>query len=265
MAASAGGTTGIVATGANGLTFTGVVTAGSIDASALTGVLTVTAAPANAVTIRGGSAADVITGSASADLIVGGNGADSITGGAGNDSIDLTETTAAVDKFTFSGAAVAAGAAPTAMLTANGFDTIIGFGATDTINVNALGDNTTTTALTAITAAAAQGALTNDNAIVISATGAAASLTTAGTATITDFTNLTQVAAYLTERFTVTASANRDVIVFNNTSGNNDTTFVYSLSNSAADTTIDAADLVLVGQITHVAGTALTNSNVVFA
>ena len=114
MTASAGGTTGIVATGVNALTFTGVVTAGSIDASALTGVLTVTATPANAINIKGGSAADVITGSAAADLITGNNGADAITSGTGADSIILTETVAAVDTITTTiGAAYTTAAADT--------------------------------------------------------------------------------------------------------------------------------------------------------
>jgi Ca2+-binding RTX toxin-like protein len=105
---SAGATTGIVVTGNNAMTFTGVVTAASINATALTGILTVTAAPANAVNIIGGSAADVITGSTAADSITGGNGADTITSGTGADSIVLTETVAAVDTIvTTEGAAPA--------------------------------------------------------------------------------------------------------------------------------------------------------------
>jgi hypothetical protein len=97
LAPSAGATSGIVVTGNNAMTFTGVVTAGSINASALTGILTVTGVVANAVTITGGSAADVITGSAAADSITGGNGADTITSGTGSDSVVLTETIAAAD------------------------------------------------------------------------------------------------------------------------------------------------------------------------
>jgi len=87
---SAGSTSSTVtASGINGLTFTGVVTGVSLlDASALTGVLTVTAAPAGAITIRGGSGADTINGSTSADLIVGNAGNDTLLGAAGNDSID---------------------------------------------------------------------------------------------------------------------------------------------------------------------------------
>jgi hypothetical protein len=107
----------IVATGNNGLTFTGAVTgAGTIDASALVGVLTVTGAAAAAITIRGGSANDTINGSAAADLLVGnaGNdallgagGADTIQGDAGTDTItggtgvDTMTGGAAADTFAF--------------------------------------------------------------------------------------------------------------------------------------------------------------------
>jgi hypothetical protein len=260
MTASAGGISGIVATGVNALTFTGIVTAGSIDASAITGILTVTAAPANAVTIRGGSAGDTINGSGAADLIVGGNGADTITGAAGNDSIDLTESTAAIDKFVFSG-----NTALSTQLTANGVDTIVGFGATDLINVAALGDGGTPSGLTAISGAAAAENLTTDRAIVISTTGAAANLTLGGTATVTDFTNMTQIAAYLSERFTsAIAGTQKNVIIINNTSGNNDTSYVYSLIDAGTQGTV-AAEIQLMGTITHTAGTPLTAANVVYA
>ncbi len=121
------GSTGstIVATGVNGLTFTGIVTGASlIDASALTGVLTVTAAPAAALTIRGGSANDVVNGSASADLLVGGSGDDTLSGAAGSDVIqggdgadaitgaagaDNLTGGAGIDTFIFDGTAGAAG------------------------------------------------------------------------------------------------------------------------------------------------------------
>lgn len=255
----------IIATGVNPLTLTGVVTAASLDASALTGILTVTAAPANSITIKGGTKADVITGSTANDSITGGEGADTITAGAGSDVVILTETTAAIDKVVFSGVAVANDGTAGTQVTANGVDVITGFAAGDLINVAALGGGTTPSGLAAITAPAAQAALTTDRAIVISATGLAASLTLLGTAVITDFTNMTQVGAYLTERFTVTADAQLNVIVFNNTSGSNDTSYVYTISNVGTDTTIDVADIFLVGTITHTAGTALTAANVVYA
>jgi Ca2+-binding RTX toxin-like protein len=226
-------------------------------------VLTGTAA---SDTINGLAGADTISGAAGNDFLVGGEDADVITGGAGNDSIDLTETVAAIDKVVFDGAVLLAAASVSTQLTANGLDTIIGFGAIDTINVAALGDGTTGAGLADVVAAAAANslALTTDRSIVINATGLAASLTTLGTAVITDWTNLTQVAAYLDELVTVTASNQHNVIVFNNTSGANTTTYVYTLSNVGADVTVDAADIGLVGIITHAAG-SMVAAQVVYA
>jgi hypothetical protein len=243
--------------GANAMTFTGAVTAGAINASALTGILTVTAAPANAITITGGTAADVITGSAAADLITGGNGADVITGSAGNDSVVLTETTSAADKLVF-----ITGANAAAVLAANGMDTITGFGSNDTLNIAALGDGTTTaTGLTTVNTAAAQGALTDDTVVILNVAGTAASLTTGGTAAVTDFTNMTQVAAFLSERYTTTDDANQENVIVWNVGT---TTYIYHIDTIAAGTTaIAAAEIVLLGTITQ--GAALVAANLVYA
>jgi hypothetical protein len=99
---------------------------------------------------------------------------------------------------------------------------------------------------------------------VISTTGAAANLTTAGTATVSDFTDLTAVATYLSERFTGAAN-DEAVFVINYTGGANDTSFVYTFIESGAAVTITAAELALVGIVTHTAGTALTADNIVYS
>lgn len=57
----------------------------SIDGSAMTGALTVTAGGANG-TIKGGTDADSLTGGAGRDVITGGDGIDTISGGAGIDT-----------------------------------------------------------------------------------------------------------------------------------------------------------------------------------
>jgi S-layer protein len=78
-------------TGANALTTTatnGIITAKVIDASAMTGALTMGVAAASGVTtITGGSAADTLLGDA-ASTINGGAGNDTITGGTGNDTLN---------------------------------------------------------------------------------------------------------------------------------------------------------------------------------
>jgi len=246
---------------AGSVTLTGATASGSIDLTGGTGTST--------INVSGTSGAfTAITGGAGVDTISTGTGTAVITGAAGNDTITLGATGTTVQKVVFSGGVIADAAAVAAQVTANGVDTINGWIATDTINVSALGDGTTGQAQTAITAAGLQGALTSDRSIVISTSGAAANLTTASATTIAlaDFTaaTLTNLAAYLSERLTVTASAQHNVLVINDTAAGVNKTFVYTLSNVGNDTTIDAADIALVGIINN-GGNALATANVVFA
>jgi S-layer protein len=189
-----------------------------------------------------------IGGSAQADIITGGAGNDIISAGGGNDTINLAA--GGSDKFNFYTHA------------GNGTDTINGFNGAagnDTLNVGTLGSGAITGPATVITSAATQQALTDTLAYLITTTGAAANLTTGGTAAVTDWTNLTQVGAYLSERFTATAGASDNVFVVN--TGN--TSYVYSFVD-AAGTTLVAGELALVGVVNN-GGTALTASSIVFA
>ena len=71
----------LILTGAQAITFTGVVTADQLNASGMTGAATVT------MTGGGGANSMTITGTANLDTLIGGTVADIITGGAGNDLI----------------------------------------------------------------------------------------------------------------------------------------------------------------------------------
>jgi len=270
------GTQSVTVTNALGGFTLGTVVADTLTTTGVTGAVSATLGnTSSGAVFSGGNGNTTITGTGLADQISVGSGTNVITGGAGSDSIILAASHSNVSKIVFSGAAAGletaaagtAAAALTADLNANGSDTISNFNsAVDTLNIVALTSTTATiTAGTAITSAAAQGALTTDKAIVINTTGAAANLTTGGSATITDFTNKTQVAAYLAERFTTTAKAQFDDFIINNTSGTNNTSYVYVLDHIANDTSIAAADLILVGTIIHTPGSALTAANVVFA
>jgi len=99
MAPTAGGTGAIVVTGGNALTIAGVLTANSINGSAMTGVLTVGSATVftgSATSITGGAGNDSLSGSTANDIISGGAGTDAIRGGQGN---DILTGGAGVDTF----------------------------------------------------------------------------------------------------------------------------------------------------------------------
>jgi Ca2+-binding RTX toxin-like protein len=83
-----GGKANVTLSGANGLTFAGVVTADSLDASAVSGAISMAAGANTATTIAGGIGGDTLRGTAAlANNISGNAGDDSIFGGAGNDTL----------------------------------------------------------------------------------------------------------------------------------------------------------------------------------
>lgn len=77
----------VAITGSQNLTLGGAVDADAINASAFTGVLTISTAPARAVQVTGGSGADTLIGGTGGDIINGGDGNDVINGGAGSDQL----------------------------------------------------------------------------------------------------------------------------------------------------------------------------------
>lgn len=197
----------------------------SFNASAFTGVLT-------------------FVGSAAADVVTVGSGNDVITAGGGNDEINLSAGGA--DKLVFSATA------------SNGRDVITGFASDDSLNVAGLGDGTLTALISTISSASATNVdITDAGVYIINTTGAAGNLKTGGTAAVTDWTNLTQVAAYLEERFD--AADNDDGAFVVNTGT---TTYVYSLTD-AGDATIAAGELALVGVLSSTGN--LQAANVVLA
>lgn len=127
------GTTAVVINGNNNVTLTGVATAGSINASGLTGTAAFSNAgkatsgvtnivgsanadtivgSATATSIDGGAGNDDITGGAAADYILGGAGNDAINGGAGNDIIhgDAGDDTITVNAGTVNNVTIDGGA-----------------------------------------------------------------------------------------------------------------------------------------------------------
>lgn len=201
----------------------------------------------NGIDVNAATFTGVLTlaGSASADIIKGGTGNDILTGLGGNDTIDLSA--GGNDKVVFS------------VIATNGRDTISSFTSGDKINIALLGDGSTTAVEKVVTTAmSSKYDITDSASAIINTDGTAANIKTGGTATVSDWTNLTQVAAYLQEAITV---ADDDEYVFVVNVGS--TTYVYDM-NDADDTTIDAADLALVGVIAN-GGTALDTNAVVVA
>ena len=258
----------------------------TVDASAVTGAVTViaSASTANATltgsltganTLTGGTGADTITGGTVADVLTGGNGVDTIDGGAGDDvlwgGIGNDILTGGIGDDHLIGQTgndtLTGGVGADTFYLDSGRDTITDFvSGTDDINVSAFGKITAPAANEiVITAPAAQQALVDDRGYYVSANGAAANLTTGGVATLTtaDMTasTLTAVAAYLSERFT-TAAGDDDVIAFNWTAGGSTKTYIYDFTEANNDGVINANELTLLG-IVERGSTKLTTGDLV--
>lgn len=220
-----------------------------IDASDVTGTVTVdaSAATANGASIKGSATkANTITGTNQDDVITGGTGVDTVTNtnnaATDADTLDFVSDTAA-DIFEVSSVL--------GKTTITNFDAATTTTTEDLVNVS---NDTVDGAEDVITAAAAQGALGNDKTVIIEqAVGAAGALTTGGTATLdtADFTaaTLTDVAAYLSERFTdVNTDGEAALFILNN--GTN--SYMYAFNDTAtANTTIDADEISLIGVVNN--------------
>lgn len=220
----------------------------TLDASALTGAVTLdlSSATANGFAIKGSATkANTVTGTNQNDAFTGGTGVDTFKnlGDAATDA-DTADFVSDSSADVFEIADITAAGT----VTISNFDAATVSSAEDLINVS---HDSVDGGEVVVTSSAAQAALTDDRTYVIEQTlGAAAALTTGGTATLTtaDFTatTLTNVAAYLAERYTTSNDTNTDVVfVLNN--GTN--TYVYQHTSSANGTTIDAAELQLIGVI----------------
>ena len=237
----------------NAGTSSGAVT---VNATASTVAITATAG-SGIFTFTGGTGADNISGGNGADFLTGGNGADTISGGAAIDNI-----TGGLGKDSLTGGSGAdvfiLGTTQASVDTITDYVTV-----SDTINVTT---DITGAAVTITAAAGVQNTVDNTE-YYISTNGTAANLTTNGTATLTeaDMTEdtLTNVAAYLDERFTDLAGAG-DVSVYaiNWTANGNDTTYIYEfVSNASAD--FIASELVLTGIVLHTADAILVSGDLV--
>ncbi|MEI4263464.1 DUF4214 domain-containing protein [Roseovarius sp. D0-M9] len=232
---SATALTGVTASGAGTISITtgnvAFASNSTINASAATGAVTIDAglANTNGLAITGSAtAANTITGSTASDAIVGGTGIDTITNSAGTDTIDFGSDSAN-DVFNIANL--------TGKSTITNFDAATATTTEDLVNVS---NDEVDGSEVAITGAGGQVALTDDATIVVTQTaGAAGSLTTGGTQALVsaDFTaaTLTNVAAYLSEKFTTAATTDQALVFLND--GTN--TYAYHV-NEGADAALDA-------------------------
>jgi len=283
--------TSLTVTGAGDLTVTNSIGSAAalatINAVAATGTITlladtsvvdmtITGSLSAANTITGGTGSDVITGGDAVDSLTGGNGADNISGGGGADSLlgglgaDIISGGIGADTITggTGNDALTGGDGADVFVFAasgsNGVDTISDFvTASDTIDMTT---NISGAAVT-ITAAAVAQVLVTQTEYYISTNGAAANLTTAGTATLNvadmTATTLTNLAAYLTERFTEINSGDVAVLAINWTAGGNTNTYMYEFLEDATGTAVIASELTLTGIVNHAATAILAAGDLI--
>jgi hypothetical protein len=204
----------------------------TVDASgsASTGGLTFTAS---------GSAVKAITftGGAGGDTFVGTGLSDAVTGGTGNDDIDVKAGTAdTVD--------ISSGGTDTIDLSVlTGHVTVTGFNTGDILDISANTVDGSETTYTAALAGAQD--VTTDGTVVSTLNATTTSVLTAGSQKIADFTDTTDVAAYM-EEFLNVADNEAFAVILNDGASS----YVYSISGALA--TIDAAEVSLVATVDHV-------------
>lgn len=199
-----------IITGAASLQLTNTV-ATVIDASGMTGNLTVSAGTAGNDNYQGGSGNDVLFGGAGNDVLVGNAGNDRLNGGAGNDTLKGGE---GVDTFAFTGIDLNAANSGTNL----GVDHITDFVAgVDKIALVGNGVAAATPLSSATVAATAINVTTAaDVAAIITAIGASAAVSTGGVAAVTQV-NVAAGDAAGTYLFindaTAAASAANDILI----------------------------------------------------
>ncbi len=210
----------------------------SVDSSGTTGLgsvnVTLSTSAVVGATVIGTKNGDDVADSSQADSINFGVGADtySYTGG-GADAVDLGDDSAA-DVVEIDAYGSTAGAVIT------NFDA----NSEDTVDVEvATTDNAENVISSTLAAAAALG--DNDLTVIDMTVGSAGQLLTGGSEAIADFTDITDVEAYLDEAFTVAASDEALIILNNGTNS-----YMYRFLEADGATTMDADEVTLIATFT---------------
>jgi len=204
----------------------------TVDASgsASTGGLTFTASATavKAITFTGGTGGDTFVGTGLSDAV---------TGGSGNDDIDVKAGTADTVN-------ISSGGTDTIDLSVlTGHVTVTGFTTGDILDISANAVDGSETTYTAALAGAQD--VTTDGTVVSTLNASTTSVLTAGSQKIADFTDTTDVAAYM-EEFLDVANNEAFAVILNDGASS----YVYSIAGALA--TIDAAEVSLVATVDHV-------------
>ena len=206
------------------------------------------------VTLTGSAAGEMLSSGKTADLITALGGDDTIVLRGGNDVVELGPADAVTDVIDFM--------LGSDLKFINDFETTIDdLSFVGVVIGSGTGSAITAAAGTAVTAGALAAVALGGDTIYVINDGATA-LTGAGSESITDYRNRTDVAAYLAEGFTSTAATNTAVFVINDLVSAK--SFVYLFDEDAGRTSlsIDAEDLTLIGVITEESGLALTAGDI---
>jgi len=195
-----------------------------VDASASngTGGLIFTADGSNlaGITFKGTTGGDDLTGGDLGDVFTAGSGADKIDGGAGTNTADITS--GGLDEIEVN--------------SLTGKITVTGFASGDLVDIQNDKLDGAESAYTTTQASAID--VASDRTVVSTLNASSQSFLTSGSETIADFTDLTDVAAYLEEGFAI-ASGEEFVYVLNDGTDS----YVYIMDEAGSDTVIAAADL----------------------
>jgi Ca2+-binding RTX toxin-like protein len=215
--------------------------------------------------ITGGTGADTIVTGGGTDTINAGAGADTVTGGAGVDTINVGANDNAADIVVYN------------LFSTNGHDVIDDFETTvDHLDLDNVMTGITNIAAKEAIASTADIASYADNEVYVYADGDTASAG-AGTATITTYTDLTEVADFLSESLQDAETAGGTAGAFDVTAGDenvfvindlgNNLTFVYHMQavgagDASAGAAIVAAELTILSTITEDGAGALVIADI---
>ena len=184
------------------------------------------------ITIKGGSGGDNITGGDYSDVITLGSGDDTVDAGVGAaNTVDMTS--GGDDILTLS--------------SRTGKVTVTGFEDGDTIDIANAAVNGAEVSHTTQIASAYNGG--GDEYVIYSGVNASThSATTTGTQKIADFTDMTDVAAWIEEALDIGSNENNVVVVNDGTSS-----YIYDINESTTNaTTVDAAEVTLIAVVDEV-------------